>query len=305
MDMQALSNFISGAQYAMKWILNEKDSSGKTYREKKTFYQAFRGLMQGASQLAGIPVYNALRDIAGLYHTFTGKTFGGKAYSRADRYEIMAEAYQEGNTEIYEKEMEKLLDFGVDEETVETGVRSKLRDQLKAGTGDEETYSKYLKEVTGWDDDKIQKSIQDTKYGEEKDSLKEGLQNGTVTEEKYIQFLMENYGMDEADATYAAIKAEYNATSEYAAVWNAVDNAIADASDSNRQALSTEVKRMIDLGKTKQSILNTLKNHYGDAYITAKANGKAADMQNILITALMSAGYSKNEAMDKINSWSD
>jgi hypothetical protein len=116
---------------------------------------------------------------------------------------------------------------------------------------------------------------------------------------------MDNYGMDEADATYAAIKAEYNATSEFAAVWEAVDNALADDSDQNREALHTEVKRMLDLGKEKTSILNTLRLHYANAYLAAKKNGKAADMQNILVSALMAAGYTKKDAMEKINKWKE
>lgn len=257
-DMQGISYLINGAEQLYKWITNPTDSSGYTYREKHTFYQSFKKVLQGTSQLIGVPIYNLIRDTGAFYHTITGDTFGGSVKKRTDRYETIAQAYIADNSEILEEEMNTLLDFGVSEETIQKGVKTQMKSML---------------------------------------------QEEEISAEQYEDFLQNEYEMDENEAYFETIHAMYSSQSDMAGVHNAITVTLEKDTPENRKLIVSQVQDAMDHGKTKDKVLSSLRSKYKDQYLELKAQGKAADLQNLLIVALMSAGYTKNEAMTKINSW--
>lgn len=183
MDMQGVYYFIKGAEQFMNWMKNPVDSSGYTYREKHTFYQSFKKLLQGTSQLVGIPVYNMIRDISSFYHLFTGKTFGGSAKGRKERYSTMASAYVEGNDEIFEEEMQQLLDFGVAEETIQKGVSGQMKTMLREDGITEDQYQDYLEDEMDMPEEeaffKTQEALYDSQYGRLYDEIDLIIANGS------------------------------------------------------------------------------------------------------------------------------
>ena len=84
-----------------------------------------------------------------------------------------------------------------------------------------------------------------------------------------------------------------------------IDKAI-DNPEKYRVRMMGEIKKLKEDGVEKGQISSSISSKYKAEYLDRLASGKgAADMQNVLISAFMAAGYTHDEAREKINSWTE
>lgn len=260
MDMQGISNVITGAQKLYKYINDEE------YRQKHTLWDVSKTLIRGTSQVLGIPVYNLLRDLESAVYTISGVRIGGIKRSNTRNYELMVDAVISDDTEKYEEAANALEENAVDEKQIRQGIRVELKDR-------------YL--------------------------------SGSMTQEEAMQLLMKEGGLDADEAYWKIRDWDYKqenpdaGSGEYKYLYDAFDNAYETGKLSERDVMQEEITALVEHGKKPESVAGQITNHYKSQYLEQKAAGKCADMKNLLISAYMMLGLSKDEAMEKIDGWEE
>jgi hypothetical protein len=126
---------------------------------------------------------------------------------------------------------------------------------------------------------------------------------GAATLEDATEFLEETKGMDENDAYMQIKKWEGNSQSEYAVMKDSIAIAAEDPTPENRQKVIEEVNGLVEHGKTKKGVLDSISGAYKEEYIELNKQDKAANLNYILRAALVAAGFTDEEAKKKLSDW--
>jgi hypothetical protein len=126
---------------------------------------------------------------------------------------------------------------------------------------------------------------------------------GTKSEEEVTEYLEDAKGMDEDDAYFQIKKWEGNSNSEYKVMNDAIEVAADDPTPENRKAVIEEINGLVEHGKEKKNIADSIQRAYKDKYIELYEQGNATNLNAILRTALVTAGFSDEEAKEKISGW--
>lgn len=343
MDMQGISNVISGAKSLYKYCKDEE------YRKNHTLFNTSKQMIRGTSQVLGIPVYNALRDIEAAYNTLTGKHMGGIKRSNTRNYELMADGILEGKTKKYEKAKEDLKENEVGDYDIAKGFKSYLKKAFQDGELSEDDVKNILTEEYGTDaqtaksyildwkhdmvesdfkdgviqtDEAVQRLMSEAEMAREDakseitgwkvDQIKDDYLNDWITETEARSKLKKDGEMEE-DEVYEKLK-EWNYKKENplatgysvnTVLFEAIDNAYETGKLDDRDAIRNEIKSMLQNGSERKDIVRSITSHYKKQYLAAKESGKYADLKNLLIASYMMAGLTHGEAMEKIDGWKE
>lgn len=197
LNMQGLAKTVQGVKKLMKYFEDED------YRRKNTFYDSAKGLVQGISYLAGIPVYNVMRDAVAVYQTFSGKKFGGRVYTATQNKEQISEALLEGNAERVDQISQRMEESGKDESEILSAVKSGLKEKYKNGEISADQYEDALVDA-GMAEAEAEKLVSK----QEKSDIRQQFREGTVTEDQYVDFLRDQ-GMDETEIYFDLKEQQY------------------------------------------------------------------------------------------------
>lgn len=259
-DMQGISYLITGGQMLRKYIEDPE------YREKHTLLDTSKMLINGASQVLGLPLYNCLREFEAIFNTFTGEHLGGIIRSNGRNYERMTDALLEGDAEKYEDALGELEEKEIETKDIESGVRNEVKDRYLIGEISKEDAEDILREAGGLDANETYWKIRDWEYR-----------------------------ANNPDAS----------SSDYKYLYDAMDNAFESGKIDDRDAMVEEISLLLNHGKTTETVMRQVTDHYKPIYLELKAAGSYADMKNLLISAYMMLGLSKSEAMEKIEGWEE
>ena len=130
MDMAGVSTLVNAVQQAYKYINGES---------KKTLYGVTKGIIRGMSQVTGIPLYNALRDVESTIEQFTFAPFDEEQITGKDVRIRLIRAMREGNEKQVQKYLswydeqykQKLADGKTDKEA-KSSLKSSITSQWKS-----------------------------------------------------------------------------------------------------------------------------------------------------------------------------
>lgn len=261
LDMQGISKLVSAGQKMYKYATDED------YRKKHTWFSVAKSFVYGLSQVGGVPGYNLLRELEGIYHTVKGDFMGGIKRTNNRNYELMVDAYVDKDTESYEKTELELIEAGVDEATILSGIQSEMGERYKAGT--------------------IERSVVEEFMRTEKDM-----------EEKDIFMKIRTW-----DYKKEYPEGEYN--SGYAYLYHYLDAAFESGKVEDRQIIKDEIQLLLKNGVEKGTISARITDHFKSDYLEAKKNGNYASLKNLIISAYMMLGLTHEEANKKIDAWEE
>lgn len=236
------------------------------YRKKYTLLDVSKTMIRGASQVLGLPAYNLLRDVESLVYTVTGMRIGGIKRENTRNYEIIVDATLSGDTKRYEESMTELEEKEIGEDQIQEGIRAEVKDRYLVGE---------------------------------------------LTQEEAEQLLVKEGGLDENGAYWKLRDWDYKkqnpdaGNGEYKYLYDAIDYAFETGTINDRDLMQQEITLLLEHGKTKEGVIGQITGHYKEKYLEMKAEGKCADMKNLLISAYMMLGLSKDEAMKKIDGWEE
>jgi hypothetical protein len=327
MDMQALSNFISGVPKIYKWLTNETDSSGVTYREKYTLYQSMKSLIQGVSQLSGEPVYNLLRDIGGFYFTITGNVLGGTAPTRTDRYGQMVDEFLAGDEEELEELKQLMEGYGVGNDKISDGMKTQAKNKYVSGEITDEDYKRILTDYFDMSDSEAEdllstaevkqaessleddydlddyiaavnasKADESTKDSNIKSKVKENWKDGNLSDTDAIKYLKKELDLSDGEAYFTVQDWQYG--SKYGQLYTELDS-LMESGDSDRTKVISIIENYQEKGVEDKNIASAITSRYKSDYLESPtANKKSA-----LISAYRCLGYTYDEAKEKIEKW--
>ena len=162
---------------------------------------------------------------------------------------------------------------------------------------DTETYDSIKQELM---DKELENS--DIKSGLMK-QVKERYQNGELTKEKTEKILGELFELDEHDIYWKFEK--WKGIEKYDGFYKAIDDAYSSRKISDREKIKKEIKHLKEHGVKDSSIKSRIKDKYMQDYLEAKEKGNYADLKNLLISVYMMCGDSYNDAVYKIEGWSE
>ena len=195
-----------------------------------------------------------------------------------NQYERIYEALQTGDTDKYNKLVEELKQKSMKEKS----------EELKEGT------------VT---EDDIAAKVEESVTSKITNLMKADYLEGNITEEEMQDFLVNERGKTEEQAYFQMRRWSTGETSDYGTAKKLISAAAADPTPENRKAVIDEIETLLAHGKEKGEIGRTITTNYKDEYISLYKEGKAADLNSILRTALKAAGYTDEEAKKKLNDW--
>ncbi len=156
-DMQGMSNLIAGAKKIYGMLANSKGT------ESYNIYKSSYTILQGLSQLTGIPMSNLMREtktlynnVVNTYESITGNK-GVKIETQkpeyTSKYEMLYNAILERNQNSVDNIRENLLSSGKSEKDISSALKSKLKEDdriIEAAEarkkGDLDTYNRIVKE---------------------------------------------------------------------------------------------------------------------------------------------------------------
>lgn len=235
MDMQGISNLISGGQMIVKYINDEE------YRQKHTLLDVSKTMIRGASQVLGLPAYNLLRDVESVVYTITGMRLGGIKRSNTRNYEIMVDAIISGDKERYEESMTELEEKEIGEDQIQEGIRKEVKERYLTGELTQEETEQLLVKEGGVDENEAYWKLRDWDYkkqnpdagsGEYKylyDAIDYAFETGAINDRDLIQkeiTLLLEHGktkesvMEQITGHYKAKYLEMKASGKYADMKN-------------------------------------------------------------------------------------
>lgn len=261
-DMQGITNLVAGAQGIEKYITD------KEYREKHTLYSVAKKFLQGASQVIGIPGYNALRDFETLYNNVTGRYLGGIIRSDSRNAKLAIDAIQQGNMEEYDRIINEMKEKGVADDKITKDLRAEIKKRY------------FADELTT---DETEKFLQ--KYG------------GKEEKDLYVQMKKWEYKKNHPEAESVSV---------YSTFYDAIDHAKETGDIDDRDAIRAEIEELVDSGYYEKSdIAARVTGKYKQEYLSITNGTERAAMKNLLISVFMMCGVSNEEALKRINSWEE
>lgn len=261
LDMQGISKLVSAGQKMYKYATDED------YRKKHTWFSVAKSFVYGLSQVGGVPAYNLMRDIEGLYHTVTGDFMGGIKRTNSRNYELMTDAYVDKDTANYEKVELELIESGVEEDDILSGILAEMGERYRAGTIERSVVEEFMRTEKDMEDKDIFMKIRTWDYKKE---YPEG---------------------------------EYN--SGYAYLYHYLDIACESGKVEDRKDIQSEIQLLMKNGVEKKNILTCVTNHFKSDYLDAKKTGSHVKLKNLIISAYMMLGLTHEEANKKIDAWEE
>lgn len=259
LDMQGISKLVSAGQKMYKYATDED------YRKKHTWFSVMKSFVYGLSQVGGVPAYNLMRDVEGLYHTVTGDFMGGIKRTNNRNYELMTDAYVDKDSASYEKVELELIEFGVEEDDILNGILTEMGERYRAGTIERSVVEEFMRTEKDMEDKDIFMKIRTWDYKKE---YPEG---------------------------------EYN--SGYAYLYHYLDTARESGKVEDRKDIQSEIRLLMKNGVEKKDINSCITRHFKEEYLEAKKSGSHAKLKNLIISVYMMLGISHEDANKKIDAW--
>lgn len=155
--------------------------------------------------------------------------------------------------------------------------------------GDDDEYERLVQQLVDASEAKDPEKSVNAKI---KNLIKEVYTSGEIDDAEV--YLKEKLGMSNDEAFYQEMTWDTGSTSDYAAVDQAIENALKD--NSKRSEIVSAVRDLMRHGKNQKQIKNNLKSKFGKQI-------KNADVYSMCRQALMAAGYNDDEAKEILNSW--
>lgn len=249
------------------------------FNDDKSLYEQLYAAAKPISALTGYPISNVWRDAEGIVNLISNdKREWQDTTARGIKYAILSELGRKGTQTA---ETERMLDAAL--------------------RGDDEAYEKLEAHLIN-DMGMTQKDV----TSKMKSRIRERHKAGEISDEQAVRMLELHGGLaDEADDKYAAerqvrewtVENETGEGSPYARVWEHIT-----VWDGN--ALQKEIKELRALGVKDSTIVSSVTGHFKSEYLAATGREKA-DLKAHLITAYTYLGMSRDEAMSKIDKWSE
>lgn len=270
--------------------VTEKTAAGKETSAKKSV-DALMTLAETIGEYIGVPVRNMKQLMLSMvYYTMDAvegvengdfHVSGDKDlldnWEIASQYERIYEATLNGDAEEAERLTQQLV----------KQMMSDKKEELKTG------------DIT---EDAIIEAVQNDVVNKMNNIVKADFLEGTATEEEALDYLTE-LGWDE-DAAYLQLqKWEGGSSSEYKPMNDAIAAAAKDPTPENRKKVIEEIKGLVEHGKTKKGVKDSISKKYKAEYIELYNKDKAADLHAILLTAFMTAGFTEEEAKAELKKW--
>ena len=122
MDIAGVSTLIDGVQQAVKYAQGDS---------KKTFYGVMKGLVRGASQVMGIPAYNALRTVETTYNALAKEPLDTSVLTKKKALARLDRAAKENDVKLMQKYIQYLSDEYVKKRDAELEAGEKKEDAEK------------------------------------------------------------------------------------------------------------------------------------------------------------------------------
>lgn len=193
---------LSGGITGLWKVMLEGGSQADIYRN------AYKTL-QGASQLSGLAVSGAVRDLVALYNTVLAD---GRELKRLQTYEntpkdaakAIYAAAMRGDTDMVKFYRERAALYGIDEEDISKKLEKLIEDDIQAGKIDSATAGKLLKGEAGKRDSEVADILTEAEYfeatGLELGEMKQDFIDGNITEAQAKSYLKEYGGKRDSEA---------------------------------------------------------------------------------------------------------
>lgn len=253
------------------------DALSVMWRDDKSLSDKLYAASIPVSALTGYPISNVWRDAVGIVGLFTNsKREFADTTMRGIKYAILEEL---GRPSSKAQETERMASALV--------------------KGDMETYEQLYERVTedlGMEPEEVDSAV--------RSNVRDRYENGEITEEEAVRMLEDHLGYEDTkDDAYAAerevrkwdTRLQTGSNSQYARVWECI-------SDWDGVALKAEIKELKSMGVTDSAIASSVTTHYKEEYLSATGSAKV-DLRAHLITTYTMLGYSRDKAIEKIDSW--
>lgn len=271
-------------------IVDSKTSAGKEEAAKKTV-DALMSLAETVGEYTGIPARNIKKIILStMFYSMDaveGVKNGNFSVSEdkdvldfwivENQYRRIYEATLNGDTEKAEKLTQELV----------KQLKHDNKDALKSG------------EMT---EDAIIEAAENKILDKYKDLVKTDFMEGDISAEEAERFLVDELGKTEGEAYYQ-VRGWETGESKYGIMYDNISKAAEDPTPEKRKAVIDEINDLIEHGTKPDTIKSQITSEYKQQYIDLYNQGKAADLNYILIAAYMAAGDSEEEAKKKISKW--
>lgn len=157
-------------------------------------------------------------------------------------------------------------------------------------SGDEKTYKKAYDDLLSKDNVEAEDVS-----GLVLSQIKKKYDDGELSKEEVTKLLREEYDYSEDDIWYK-LKREWSYDSKYGLLYENIDASVNGAS---RTAIQSEIQELVLHGSDKSDIAAGITRKYKDAYL----HHPTANMKNLLISCFMTCGYTREEALKKIEKW--
>lgn len=176
--------------------------------------------------------------------------------------------------------------------------------------GDQKKYDKLvdeLKEKVAKDnpdmtEDEVATKVQEDVTDNILKLLKADYLEGNVSYENMSNYLEEEKGKTE-DQAFFQIREWETGESTWGVLRNSISEAAENPTAETRKAVIDEINVLLNHGKDKSDIAKEVTKKFKPEYIELYNQGKAADLNAILRTALVTMGYTDEEAKKKISDW--
>lgn len=271
-------------------VINDKTSAGKENAAKKSL-DALLTFGETVGEYIGVPVRNMKQLMLSMAYYSIDAVEGiknGDFKVSGDRdifdnweiptqYERIYEATMNGDTDEAERLTQQLV----------KQMMKEKKEELKSG------------EVT---EDAIIEAVKNDIVEKYKDIVKEDFMEGDISAEEAERFLVEEIGKTENDAFFQVRKWD-TGENKYDIMKDNISKAAEDPTPENRKAINEEIKILLDHGVDKGTISSEITKAFKSEYIDLYNKNKAADLNSILRSALVAAGYTDDQAKKKLEDW--
>ena len=130
--------------------------------------------------------------------------------------------------------------------------------------------------------------------------MKERYEEGTLSKEDAIKLMIDELNYDGDDVWFKANR-EWDYGSKYGLLYNNIDYAYNTGNTTDRRAIDAEIKELLKHGVEESDIAAGITRKYKEDFV----ENPSANMKNLLLTCYMYCGYTRDEAMKKIEKWSE
>ena len=293
---------LSGGLTGLWKVMLEGGSSADIYRN------AYKTI-QGASQLSGIAVSGAVRDLVALYNSVLAD---GRELKRIQTYEntpkdaakAIYAAYMRGDTDMVEFYRERAALYGIDAEKIGKKLTEMVEEELASGIIDAATAKRILTAEAGKDADKASEIVNEVQYtqatGLDYDDLRDDYAAGTLTESQVRSHLAEYGGLNAEEVEDKMSRYDYyiatGKTTTPPKYWRI---AYAHETGGNyRKLIEDAMVEIIAGGRTEKQarsqIASSLKSYYADEYLAIEGTAAGKRMLEDILDVYEALGYSRD-----------